>query len=52
MQVWTIPLEGTTYVCWIKNGEVDNRPLSLEEENEYFSSRDKDRFLNELLRRG
>ncbi len=47
---WTIPFDGTNYVCWRdKQNKPHSRPLSPDEERAYFGSSDKDKFLNDLL---
>ena len=48
---WVIPFAGVNYLCW-KNkslGERFFRPLEPDEEEGYFNSSNKEKFLHELL---
>ena len=50
LEPWTIPFDGVTYVCWKdKKGQPKYRPLSYNEEVEYFSTQSKERYLNDIL---
>lgn len=50
MTPWTIPFDGTNYVCWRdKDNTPKYRQLTVEEERVYFTTSDKEKFLNELL---
>lgn len=46
---WTIPLNGVTYACWKNGNTPSHRPLSRDEETEYFKSPNKEKFLYDLL---
>lgn len=47
---WTIPFDGVNYVCWKDRNNVrQHRKLTEQEERDYFSSSDKDKYLNDLL---
>lgn len=47
---WTIPFNNTNYVCWKdKNNTPRYRMLTPEEERAYFTSSDKEKYLNDLL---
>ena len=48
---WTIPFDGVNYLCWKdKNNTPQYRKMTREEENTYFTTTDKDKYLHELLR--
>lgn len=47
---WTIPFNNTVYVCWRdKANKPHYRPMTEEEDKQYFTSPNKEKFLNELL---
>lgn len=47
---WTIPFNGTNYVCWRdKKNQPQHRPMTPQEEREYFTSENKERYLHDLL---
>lgn len=50
MEPWTIPFDGVNYVCWrdAKNSP-HYRKLTVEEEREYFTAENKEKYLNDLL---
>lgn len=46
---WTIPFNGTTFVCWKDKTEAKHRALNVAEEREYFQAQNKEKFLYDLL---
>lgn len=49
-EAWTIPFNGTNYVCWTdRKGRRQSRKMTPEEERAYFTAQDRDGYLNELL---
>lgn len=51
-QPWTIPFNNVTYVCWRdKENKPQYRQMTDKEEYEYFTTSDKEKYLNELLRK-
>jgi len=52
MTPWTIPFDGTNYVCWTdKKGRKQSRAMTPSEERAYFTAQDREKYL-ELLCRG
>ena len=50
IDAWTIPFNGVNYVCWKDRGNnVQHRKLTEAEERAYFTSNDKDKYLDDLL---
>lgn len=50
---WLIPFNNQYYLCWTdKSGQRRNRPLTNEEDKQYFTSPEPERVLNELLHSG
>jgi hypothetical protein len=52
MAPWTIPFNNTIYVCW--RDEQNNpryRQMTDQEDYEYFTSSDKEKYLNAMLRK-
>lgn len=47
--IWVIPFEGINYLCWKNKNGPQNRPLSDEEERNYFYSENKERYLRGLV---
>jgi hypothetical protein len=49
-QPWTIPFDNTTYLCWKdKQNRPKYRQMTDQEDYEYFTAQDKQKYLNELL---
>jgi hypothetical protein len=49
--VFTIPFNNITYVCWRdENNTPKYRPLSKEEDQEYFTSKDPTQVLLKLIK--
>jgi len=46
---WTIPFDGTTYVCWRKDNTPLYRKMTPAEEKNYFEAQNKEKYLHELL---
>jgi hypothetical protein len=47
---WTIPFESVNYLCWRdKDNKPQYRPLTPQEETEYFKASNKEKYLNDLL---
>jgi hypothetical protein len=47
---WTIPFNNVTYVCWRdKNNSPKYRQMTDQEDHEYFTSEDKEKYLNAIL---
>lgn len=47
---WTIPFNGVNYVCWKdKNNNPQYRQMTAEEEREYFTSANKEKYLYAIL---
>ena len=50
MEPWTIPFDGVNYVCWRDTKNSPHyRKLTVEEEREYFTAENKEKYLNDLL---
>lgn len=50
MEPWTIPFNGVNYVCWRDRKNVPQyRQMTAREEREYFTSDNKEKYLNDLL---
>jgi hypothetical protein len=48
--IWTIPFNNNYYICWKdKQGKTQHRPMTDAEDRAYFTSKDPERTLNELL---
>lgn len=48
---WTIPFDNTNYVCWRDSkNSPHSRAMTPDEERVYFTTPDKQKYLNELLR--
>ena len=53
MNPWTIPFEGINYVCWTdRRNKRRSRQMTPDEERAYFTSKNKDTYLYELLSKG
>lgn len=51
-EAWTIPFDNITHVCWRdENNTPRYRKMTEQEDYEYFTSNDKEKYLNELLRK-
>lgn len=47
---WTIPFNNINYVCWRDSNNYPRyRQMTEQEEREYFTSENKEKYLNELL---
>lgn len=52
MEPWIIPFDGINYVVYRDSDGQKYRKLSPEEEKLYFLSSNKEKCLNDILRRG
>lgn len=50
--IWTIPFDNINYLCWQENGVRKHRQLTSQEEKEYFTSQEPEKYLNELCNKG
>ena len=49
---WTIPFNNINYVCWRDDKDQPHyRQMTEQEEREYFTAPDRERYLSELLRK-
>lgn len=47
---WTIPFDNINYLCWRdKDNNPRYRQMTDKEEREYFTSTNKEKYLNDLL---
>lgn len=51
MSAWTIPFDGTNYICWTDGkGRKQHRKMTVEEERSYFTTNDREKYLESLCK--
>lgn len=51
MTPWVIPFDNTNHVCWRDEKNAPrHRPMTYQEEREYFASKDKEKYLANLCK--
>lgn len=49
MNIWTLPLEGITYLIWKSGNTIKNRALSQDEHDFLFSHKDLKPIMEKLI---